>query len=609
MRFSSPFEGALEMFHRGFAVFPLLKNTKQPAVKWRKWAATATEEDIRGYHARRPDCNWGVALQEGKVAIDVDNKKGKHGGKNLQALEDKFGVLPETFTVKTPSGGFHLYFQGDGSNTASSLAPGVDTRAVGGFLVCPGSKIDGEPYTIVHDDAVASLPLWVSKRLKEARKEKDVLETGILVEEGKRDTTLTSIAGTMRSRGLSFEAIRAALLVVNEQQLAEPLPEWQVEKIASSIAAYEPRVATTAAEFVSETEIATTRGSEIPFDAIPARRWIMKNRFISGFISVIASPGGTGKSTLTLLDAIAIASGESYSGFRVEEPGGVWVYNTEDPIEEIHRRVYALVLEHGLPPSVLENIHLSSGRDNPLTLAKLAPHEGVVINDSAINTVIEYIRQHNIKVFIADPFVRTHAVNENDNMQIDKVLWAFQKIATATGCAVGLVHHTSQAASNLRPDDPNAARGATALINAARIAHNMSVLSERDAPKFGVKEKERKWFVRLDNAKANLQPPAESAVWFRRGSVILPNGDSVGTLGRISLLPVVEVEKKTAGLAEFLDSCSSKEIPAETAYEAIEWEGSLTDFMSVCRAAKTIEGYSVIEYPSDGGMFFVRQDP
>src|SRR4029079_2872553 len=64
-----------------------------------------------------------------------------------------------------------------------------------------------------------------------------------------RNNSLTSIAGTMRRIGMSFEEIEAALQVVNSDRCKPPLSKKEVSKIAQSIAGYEPdQVATATAE-------------------------------------------------------------------------------------------------------------------------------------------------------------------------------------------------------------------------------------------------------------------------------------------------------------------------------------------------------------------------
>jgi hypothetical protein len=55
-----------------------------------------------------------------------------------------------------------------------------------------------------------------------------------------RNNTLTSLGGTMRHRGMSEEAIYAALAVVNAERCVPPLDDDEVGRIARSAARYEP---------------------------------------------------------------------------------------------------------------------------------------------------------------------------------------------------------------------------------------------------------------------------------------------------------------------------------------------------------------------------------
>jgi hypothetical protein len=77
--------------------------------------------------------------------------------------------VPRTFTVSTPSGGAHLYFRAPAGvrlrNTVARLAPMIDTRAAGGYVVGPGSQIDGKRYEIVDDAPIAPVPRWLVREL------------------------------------------------------------------------------------------------------------------------------------------------------------------------------------------------------------------------------------------------------------------------------------------------------------------------------------------------------------------------------------------------------------------------------------------------------------
>jgi len=62
---------------------------------------------------------------------------------------------------------------------------------------------------------------------------------------GERNTTLTSLAGSMRRRGASAAEILAALQVANAERCAPPLPNAEVERIAQSVGKYKPAVTPT----------------------------------------------------------------------------------------------------------------------------------------------------------------------------------------------------------------------------------------------------------------------------------------------------------------------------------------------------------------------------
>jgi RecA-family ATPase len=86
---------------------------------------------------------------------------------------------------------------------------------------------------------------------------------------------------------------------------------------------------------------------------------------------------------------------------------------------------------------------LNSGADRPLVVAK-TERTGNVVRLPDIDACIEHIRAHSIGLFIVDPFIETHEVNENSNEQIKAVAAMFREIARRGECAVMLVHHTAK---------------------------------------------------------------------------------------------------------------------------------------------------------------------
>ena len=78
-------------------------------------------------------------------------------------------ALAATWTVATPRGGTHLYYRTPPGvrlrNTAGTLAPRIDTRADGGYVVAPGTVLPGGGYELVDDTDPPELPGWLVQAL------------------------------------------------------------------------------------------------------------------------------------------------------------------------------------------------------------------------------------------------------------------------------------------------------------------------------------------------------------------------------------------------------------------------------------------------------------
>ena len=140
---TSQLKAALEHAKNGLPVFPCDPATKKPMIS--KWPENATTDPqtIAEWWRKFPNAMIGIPTgpRSGFLAVDsdVDHTKGLDGESTLNAL----GELPDTFTVLTPRGGKHRYFSYNPDNpvhnSASALAPGVDIRGVGGYVIGAGS--------------------------------------------------------------------------------------------------------------------------------------------------------------------------------------------------------------------------------------------------------------------------------------------------------------------------------------------------------------------------------------------------------------------------------------------------------------------------------------
>ncbi|MEV5874363.1 bifunctional DNA primase/polymerase [Streptomyces sp. NPDC052101] len=192
---SALLRAALDAAARGWHVFPLRPGTKRPALhgeascsltgvcasghqKWEQ-RATTDQDRIRATWSRAP-FNVGIATgPSGLVVVDLDMPKDKgssdapSGAATFEALCERAGhAVPETRRTRTASGGQHLYLAAPSgvrlANTAGSLAPLVDTRAWGGYVVAAGSITPAGRYETVSGSPTAALPVWLLRLLEPA---------------------------------------------------------------------------------------------------------------------------------------------------------------------------------------------------------------------------------------------------------------------------------------------------------------------------------------------------------------------------------------------------------------------------------------------------------
>ncbi|HSV92423.1 MAG TPA: phage/plasmid primase, P4 family, partial [Desulfobacterales bacterium] len=206
---------------------------KHPRTKNGLTDATIDTDQIEKWWTMWPHANVGIAVPSGVVAVDVDGPEG------VSALDAGGYSLPETATVETGRGHHYLYQTSEKLGPKAAILTKVDLRGVGSYLVAPPSlHYTGREYRWLRDPAegLAEAPEWIGELVGGSR-EPDGHAPSIpeLIVEGQRNTTLTSLAGSMRRRGASAEVILAALLEANRLQCRPPLDEREIRTIAMSI--------------------------------------------------------------------------------------------------------------------------------------------------------------------------------------------------------------------------------------------------------------------------------------------------------------------------------------------------------------------------------------
>ena len=73
---------------------------------------------------------------------------GKTASPHFEQLVDRFGPFPTAVSSKTPTGGYHIFYQhrDDIRNTVGKLGPGLDIRGEGGYVFVPPSQTEQGAY-------------------------------------------------------------------------------------------------------------------------------------------------------------------------------------------------------------------------------------------------------------------------------------------------------------------------------------------------------------------------------------------------------------------------------------------------------------------------------
>lgn len=265
----------LDCARRGWSVFPVHteyeaghcscgwsdcdRPGKHPRTEHGCLDATRNPAQIRDWDAKWPGCNWAIATGPASNLFVLDRDPG--GQASLDVWEKEHGSeWLNTLRSKTPHGG-HGYYQYPADleakgleivNSVRKLAPGLDVRGKGGYAIVPPSRLhDGDyawlgdgPNTPIKEAPEFLLKMVVrpisSPKVAENRKNGTEPLTSEVIEAGARNDTLASLAGSMRHRGMSPEAIESALQTENALRCDPPLAAAEVTGIAASISRYPP---------------------------------------------------------------------------------------------------------------------------------------------------------------------------------------------------------------------------------------------------------------------------------------------------------------------------------------------------------------------------------
>jgi RecA-family ATPase len=500
---------ALSLAARGLRVFPLRVNSKKPAIERWEQLATTDPKVIEQYWSQ---ANYNIGVATGKadddpdgpetVGVDYDCKDGAPGLETL--AEHKQKGLVDTLRVRSPSNGQHAYFvrrggQGIIHNSVRKAAPGVDIRGWHGYLVGPGSVIDGKPYEIIAEAPLAELPgeleqIAISAGGAVPRREAPAEPVGELdteaalaraqgylmndaplaIEGSRGDETTYRVACRVKDLGVGEGACLELLLEFWNSRCSPPWdgddlekkvrnayrygqeppgsanaaeefagavdPEWKPETRAEWQARQPQKPEGSAANIVPFPFINMGNWDDIP---VPVQEWDVLGRIPRRQCVLFSGEGGAGKSLVQLHLGAATVLGLDWLGATPRQ-GPAFFIDCEDDQHVMHYRLAAVARHYGVTFAELvrKGLHLSSlvGRDCVMATAE---SNGLIAPTKLLRGLLEAARDIKPVIIGIAASANVFAGNENDRSQVQQFVNLLSRLAIASGGSVVLISHPS----------------------------------------------------------------------------------------------------------------------------------------------------------------------
>lgn len=660
-------EAAVQWARRGFRVFPChpdepgregnARRAKKPMWEgWTEWA-TSDETTIRSWWGSQ-EFNIGV-LTDNLVVVDIDIKPEKDGLASWMALYGGF----DTLTVRSPSGGLHLYYSG--ANVAlnqGALGRGLDIRSYHGYVLAPGSTIDGVPYRVEIDQPIAPAPQVVIARCKPPGERVANAQETLVDEDDPRAVALAVAAIAATPAAIEGERSEAAYKLackvrdfgISEHMCRALMSEWGARssvigddlhrRIANAYTYAQnasgskhpdvlfsgivvppvPELLPTPLEAKAAETGAFVWGNATALMTLRPRPWVLHRYLLRQEVTALIAPGGVGKSLVQLMTAVFLATGQDMFGFKNMEgrPLKSIIYNAEDSLDEMSMRLYAICTALNIDANlVVPRIMLISGKTH-MRLRLVNGGQQPSINEAAFRMLVDAARDPDLGMLALDPLNKLHTVSGIDNIAMTYVMEQLETLAEITNVALLISHHTSKpnlASSANYAGNADSAQGASAVKDSARIMMTLMAPSDDDAARFALTGSERRMYLRMDDAKMNRALASDETLWLRKVPVKLWNGEEVGGLDRADMNDRMKALQQAMarmfrswlrdtvgqGSAPLKDATAALRA-ADPMFEKMKADTVRTRIQSYLREAVELEDGSRIVCVEDNGSWIVK---
>lgn len=443
---------------------------------------------------------WGVPCGPANdlFVLDADVKTG--GLETLKTL-----IIPPTTSQRTMSGGIHYFFRypKDGKHYGNRVGfmPGLDTRGVGGWVAYYGTdavlKNDAPSWLLkaVGADQTLQQPhgamVKVAPEIAQVIVEKS-LEAIREAPEGESNNVLNveafRIGQLVASESITHEYAEQALLRAARER---GKPEYEARAtIASGLAGG------------SKKPLTSPFGSlePVPNFAIPSppiiERWtpsyftrqdllntsnLRKPQLFQDWstedIHLVTADGGTGKTTLTLFEAVCLALGDRFLGFNCLQPGKTLYITGEDTAPKLGAMVGQILRQMGYlenfpgfaekVQTVLDSVVVK--KDADLCLIVKDRQNFIYPNPEAMRKLMEAIDDIKPKFIVFDPISSFWGSEQSLNDMNKAVTKFMSELVERTGACVQMINHMGKSSSSNKDMTQFAGRGGSGLPSNARV--------------------------------------------------------------------------------------------------------------------------------------------
>ena len=453
-------EWALWYAEHGFAVIQLPQGSKIP-FKGSSGSSDATRDrkTIEAWWTRHPSGNIGLVMggkSGGVFAVDVDEKpsKGKHGLASLKDWEKEHGELPDTVCSLSGSGegGFHLLYRanpGERIRSHNDALRHVDIRGEGTYILAPpsvhpdtGKKYEWKSSPVDSAIAHASKNVYdlTHEQWREGGEEMPFEDMGAPYElpksirEGSRTENMFRLLAALQSKGLSDDAIKAALREENQVRCHPPLTDAELaSQVFPALGRYAKGDYTAAGG--QDAPKAPASLEVIPLETLEPEKvkWLWWPYIPKGKLTVLLADPGVGKTTLCLKLAAILSRGDAFfgeEGVGGRKPGTVIYQSAED----------------GLADTIVGRLR-SMGADMRNIFVISEEKAALDFMDGRIE---EAMQKYRPGLFVFDPLqaylgagLDMHRANE-----VRPVLAHLGFLAEKYGCSIILIAHMSKMSQN-----------------------------------------------------------------------------------------------------------------------------------------------------------------